>query len=86
MTDPVTRMHNAQRLLDDELFQEAFTKVESAILDQLKGPATPQDGELLMALRLLPKIKGWLIGQIQTGKVELNIRETEAKRGRKVDG
>ncbi len=80
--DPITRAQNAQRLLDDDIFKEAMKAVEDAILDQLKGPATPHDSELLMAMRLVPKIKGWLIGQVETGKVELMIRETEAK-GRK---
>lgn len=79
MTDPIARMQNAQRLLEDETFAEAFKAVESAILAKLKEPATPADGELLMALRLMPKIKGWLIGQVETGKVELAMREQEQK-------
>ena len=79
MTDPITGMQNAQRLLDDPTFHEAFAKVEDAILAKLREPATPHDTELLMALRLMPKIKGWLIGQVETGKVELSIRDAEAK-------
>jgi len=75
MSDPVARAQNAQRLLEDPLFQEAFKAIEDAILNQLKGPATPQDAELLMAMRLVPKIKAWLIGVVETGKVELYERE-----------
>lgn len=80
MTDPIARMHNAQRLLDDPLFQEAFAKVEEAILEKLKGHATPMDAELLIALRMVPKVKGWLIGQIQTGKIELNERNQKERK------
>lgn len=77
MTDPIARGQDAQRLLDDPLLKEAFEKVEAAILDKLKGPATGQDMEWLLALRMVPKVKGWLIGCIQSGKVELQIREQE---------
>ena len=80
MIDPIARMQNAQRLLDDDTFNEAMTKVEGAILAKLREPATPADVELLMALRLMPKIKGWLIGQVETGKVELAIRDAEKER------
>ena len=80
MTDPIARMHDAQRLLEDPLLKEAFTQVENSILATLKGPATDRDGELLMALRLLPKIKGWIKGQVETGKVELFDREQKEKK------
>lgn len=79
MTDPITRAQEAQRLLDDPLLNEAFAAIENAILAQLKGPASPQDHELLMAMRLVPKIKGWLIGQVQTGKIELHEREQKER-------
>lgn len=80
MTDPIARMHDAQRLLEDPLFNEAFVQVESTIMASLRGPATDRDAELLMALRLMAKIKGWIKGQVETGKVELfvqNQKETK---------
>lgn len=82
MKQPIERMHQAQRLLDDPTFQEAFTAVEKAIVEKLKTGATAQDAELLMAWRTLPKIKGWLIAQINTGKIELHdekIKEARKK-------
>ena len=81
MTSPIERMHNAQRLLDDEMFKEAFDAVEAAIVAKLKSGATDKDSEWLLSLRLMAKIKGWIVGQIQSGKVELH--EEKLKEARK---
>jgi len=69
---PVERMHQAQALLDDPMFKEAFDAVEAAIVAKLKSGATDKDAEWLLSLRLMAKIKGWIVGQIQSGKVELH--------------
>jgi hypothetical protein len=69
---PVERMHQAENLLADPMFNEAFTAVEAAIVAKLKSGATDKDSEWLLSLRLMAKIKGWVVGQIQSGKVELH--------------
>jgi hypothetical protein len=79
MTDPIARMQNAQRLLDDELFNEAFKAVEDHYLGLLREKATPSDLDVLMAFRLVSKIKAQVVGWAQAGKVELSIRDAEAK-------
>jgi len=82
MTDPVARAQNAQRLLEDPLFQEAFEALEKntiAILMASDGPRA-SDAEWLAVLRLLPRIKGWFIQQAQTGKVELYEREQKERK------
>ena len=82
MTDPIARMHDAQRLLEDPLFNEAFAAIEKTIIDKLRGPANGHELELVMALRITGQIKGWIRGQMETGKVEIDMRERETK-GRK---
>lgn len=79
---PVERMHAAQRLLDDEMFKEAFTAVEGAIVAKLKSGATDKDAEWLLSLRLMAKIKGWVIAQIQTGKIELHDEKAKEARNK----
>jgi hypothetical protein len=80
MSAPIERMHRAQALLDDPMFQEAFETVEKAIIDKLKSGATPHDAELLMAWRTIPKLKGWFVGVIQTGKIELHDEQQKEAR------
>ena len=77
---PVERMHRAQALIEDELFQEAFTAVEKAIVEKLKSGATDKDSEWLLSLRLMAKIKAVLVGYIQTGKIELHDEKVKAER------
>jgi hypothetical protein len=80
MTQPIERMHRAQALLDDPMFQEAFDVVEKAIIAKLKAGASDTDAELLLAWRVLPKLKGWFVGVIQTGKIELNDEQVKEAR------
>lgn len=75
MTDPITRSHDAARLLEDPLFIEAVAAVDTAIIAELRGKPTANDPELLMALRTLAKVKNWIRGQMETGKVELHERD-----------
>jgi hypothetical protein len=59
------------------LLKEAFDAVERGIVDKLRGSASEHDAEWLLSLRLLGKIKGWLMGQVQYGKIELDLRQKE---------
>lgn len=67
---PIERMHRAEGLLSDPLFIEAFEVVEKTILDKLKSGKQPNDEELLMLWRLLPKLKAYLKQAAESGKVE----------------
>ena len=75
MIDPIARSLDAQRLLDEPLLKEAFEAIEKTIIDKLRGPANGHELELVMALRLTGQIKGWIQGVVQTGKVEIDLRE-----------
>lgn len=77
----IDRMQRAQAMLEDELFNEAFTEIEKAIVNRLKLGATDKDAEWLLSLRLMAKIKGYFVGVAQSGKVELH--EAQAKEARK---
>jgi hypothetical protein len=79
MTNPIQRMHEAQRLIDDPLFNEALNAVETEIFRKLKGPSDGKEAEWLLALRLMGKVRAWVIGVIQTGKVELDEDQRKKK-------
>jgi hypothetical protein len=80
---PVERMHQAESLLADPMFNEAFTAVEAAIVAKLKSGATDKDSEWLLSLRLMAKIKGWIVGQVQSGKVELHEEKLKEEQRKK---
>ena len=81
MMDPIQRKQRAEQLLADDMFQEAFNAVEKSIVDKLKAGTTPLDNEWLLSLRLMAKIKGWFVQQINTGKIELHeANEKEARK------
>ena len=79
--DPIQRKQRAEQLLADDMFHEAFSAVEGAIVNRLKSGATDKDAEWLLSLRLMAKIKGWFVQQINNGKLELH--EQEIKEARK---
>jgi len=76
---PIERKQRAEQLLADDLFQEAFTAVEKAIVDRLKSGATDKDAEWLLSLRLMAKIKQVIIGYAQSGKLEAFEEEQRKK-------
>lgn len=75
----IERMNRAQSLLNDDLFKEAFDVVERSIVERLKAGKQPNDDELLMLWRLLPKLKGFLKQAAESGKVELHEEEQRKK-------
>ena len=83
MIDPIARSHDAARLLEDPLLKEAFDVIDAALIAELRGKPTGHDAELLMALRTLAKVKGWIKGQVESGKLEMKLREIEEQKGRK---
>lgn len=76
---PIERMHRAEGLLSDPLFIEAFEVVEKTILEKLRSGKQPNDEELLMLWRLLPKLKGYLKQAAESGKVEMFEEEQRKK-------
>ena len=76
---PIERMNRAQALLDDPLFIEAFDIVERSIVGRLKEAKQPNDEELLMLWRLLPKLKGYLKQAAESGKLEKFEEEQRKK-------
>ena len=77
---PIERSQRAQGLLDDPLFQDAFEVVERSIVERLKAGKQPNDEELLMLWRLLPKLKGYLKQAAESGKVEMHEEEQRKKK------
>lgn len=78
MRDPIERAEHAQRLLDDELLNEAFAMVDQAIIDRWLESSlkdTKSHHELKLMHGLLKQVKGALTKALNDGKVELQKRK-----------
>lgn len=59
----------AKRLSDDPAFQDACNAVERALLERWRASLTADDRERLwMAVNLLEKLRGWIVGAMRTGE------------------
>jgi hypothetical protein len=80
------RAASAQRILDDELFREAFNTVEANIVAKLAQPnsAPEQVQELHQSLVSLHRIRRYLQQVIVTGTMEAmeEQRKATTKRGK----
>ena len=68
----VTRGHDAQRILNEPLLQEAFQTVEAKIVSALTSSAMGDDkthNRLVIALQMLNQIKGQIHEYVQTGEM-----------------
>ena len=82
MDKDLKRGSHAEQLLRDELFNEAFDTVESAIIDKWKTcPIRDREGEheLKLMLVLLGDIKGYIVEVMNTGILARIGNETPAK-------
>lgn len=73
MIDPVTRGEHAERLLNDEVLQDAFTQVRDGIIHAFENsPVRDIEGqhELRIMLKLLDNVKGNIEQVIANGKLE----------------
>lgn len=78
MRDPIERAEHAQRLLDDELLNEAFASVDQAIIDRwLDSSVKDKDAhhELKLMHTLLKQVRGALTKALNDGKVEIEKRK-----------
>lgn len=82
--EEIARAHQAERLLNDPLFQEAFAVVEAEYLDGWRNsPARDTEGRerLWLMLKLLGKVRGHLQTVMETGKLaEKQLTAIEPKR------
>ena len=66
------RGNEADRLLNDHLFKEAFTETEAAIVQRLKTcPVSDRElqHELILTLQLLNRVHGYIKTVAETGKL-----------------
>lgn len=78
----IKRGGDAEQLLNNALFVEAFTTVEDAIINKWKtSPVRDVDGqhELRLMLKLLADVKGYVVEVAQTGKLAAIAAENPAK-------
>jgi hypothetical protein len=82
MTDEIDRGVRAEKLINDPLLTEAFTKVEEAIWAAFKtSPARDAEGRehLYQRLKALTDARGYLEQVMRDGKVAIHLKE-EKKR------
>ena len=81
--EEIRRSNEAQRLMADPLLAEAFSKVESGIIDALKLSKLidkDQDRELVLQLKALALVKGHMTQVIQTGQLARIAKEESLAR------
>lgn len=72
MSDAIARAEKAQRILNDELFQEAFDNTRTAIFEAIeRTPLRDDEGlkHLRLCLKLLQDVKANLTATLNDGKV-----------------
>lgn len=72
MNPEVRRGEEAKRLMNEPLLQEAFTKIEAAILESMKRAdvgASDAHRNLIVTLQLLGKVKRHIQTVIETGQM-----------------
>ena len=77
MTDEFREAH-AKRLLEDELFTEAFDVLKKDLMDrwEASGSAEVEARESIwLAMRLLDKIHGHITSIVETGRVSKILEE-----------
>lgn len=85
----IFRGERAQRLLEDEILQEAFATIEQEYTQQwLNSPARDQDGRerLFLMVKTLHRLRTELEAVLQTGQVakhNLSLLEKARKIGQK---
>jgi hypothetical protein len=76
--EEITRGNEAERLLNDPMLVECFTKVESGLIDALKRcPMADRDTqhEIALSLQLLSKVQSNLKEVAQTGRLALHQKQ-----------
>ena len=69
----INRGQQAERILQDELYQESFEKVRASLHEAWESSAADaqQDRETLwVGLKMLDKVEGYLIAVMNGGKIE----------------
>ncbi len=72
MNEEIRRGEEAQRLLDEPILKEAFTAVETALIDAIKRVdvgAHESQRDLIVSLQLLAKVRGYIEQVAVTGKM-----------------
>lgn len=81
MTDEIRRGEEAQRLLDEPLLKEAFSAVESTLIDAIKRVdvgAKDAQRDLIVSLQLLNKVRGYVEQVAMTGRMAKLTKERES--------
>ena len=72
MNDEIRRGEDAKRVLAEPLLQEAFSKIEAAIMDEIRrvdvGDAAKQR-DLIVTFQLLQKVRRYLADVVTTGEM-----------------
>lgn len=83
MNEEIRRGDDADRLLSDPLFTEAFAAVETALVSEIKRVdvgASDRHRDLIVSLQLLAKVKGYIEQVAQTGRMAAITQEQEGWR------
>lgn len=77
MNDAINRAKHAERLLSEPLIQEAFSAVESSLVDAMRRAAVGDvdtHHNLVLSLQLLGQVERQFKNWISDGKLEENKR------------
>lgn len=83
MNEEIRRGDDADRLLSDPLFTEAFAAVETALVSEIKRVdvgASDRHRDLIVSLQLLAKVRGYIEQVAQTGRMAAITQEQEGWR------
>ena len=84
--DEIKNARDAQRLLDDPIFQKAFQHIESTLIERMKTVEISNvetQHELILSLQLLGSLKTQFKTAIDSGKMaEMTLAQSLAKKVR----
>lgn len=82
MIDETARANAARRLLEDPIFDEAFSGVKAALMRAFDGPSMTADDlhRVWLANQMLTKVRTALVAMIETGKlINFEYEQQKAK-------
>ncbi len=82
--DEIKNARDAQRLLDDPVFQKAFHQIESTLIERMKTVEIANvetQHELILSLQLLGSLKSQFKTAIDSGKLaEMSLAQSVAQK------
>lgn len=85
-TDKINRAAEAQSLLDNKLFKDAFSDVKDKLIEQIEACPIDNDtmrNQLMLSLQILKQLRLVIVDHIDTGKLQEKALEQRTVLNRK---